>query len=145
MTQHRKGDAAIVINGEPMTLRLTLGALAALEETLGQGDFAALQKKLEAPRVSDLLLILQALLQGGGRLVSLDALKTSDIDLADAARAIADAFKSLNSGHAPPAACGDTPPGSGGGVRAAPPAAGELAASLGDGGAGSPGGAGCGS
>ncbi|HNS87558.1 MAG TPA: GTA-gp10 family protein [Parvularculaceae bacterium] len=135
MTQHRKGDAAIVINGEPMTLRLTLGALAALEETLGQGDFAALQKKLEAPRVSDLLLILQALLQGGGRLVSLDALKTSDIDLADAARAIADAFKSLNSGHAPSVACGDTSPASGGGERSAPPFTGKLSAKLSEGGA----------
>ncbi|MCB2099059.1 MAG: gene transfer agent family protein [Parvularculaceae bacterium] len=95
MTQHRKGDAELRINGETMTLRLTLGALAALEETLGGGDFTALQKKLEAPRVSDLLLILQALIQGGGRLVSIDALKASDIDLGEAARAIAEAFRAL--------------------------------------------------
>ena len=101
MTQHRKGDAALRVNGETMTLRLTLGALAALEENLGGGDFAALQKKLEAPRVGDLLVILQALLQGGGRLVPLDALKQSDIDLADAAHAIAETFRALEPGEAP--------------------------------------------
>lgn len=95
MTQHRMGDASIVLNGEPKVLRLTLGALASLEENLGEGDFSTLQKRLEAPRVSDLLVILQALLQGGGALVTLDALKASDIDLGDAASAIARAFRSL--------------------------------------------------
>ncbi len=96
MTQHRGGDAFLLINGEAKILRLTLGALAALEENLGGGDFAALQKKLETPRVADLLLILQALLQGGGLALSLDALKASDIDLSDAASAIAKAFRSLH-------------------------------------------------
>lgn len=102
MTQHRTGDATILINGEAKTLRLTLGALAALEENLGQGDFATLQKKLGAPRVGDLLLILQALLQGGGAIFSLDALKASDIDLSEAASAIARAFRGLS----PSPACG---------------------------------------
>lgn len=97
MTQHRSGDAAITINGERKILRLTLGALAALEENLGEGDFSSLQKRLEAPRIADLLVILQALLQGGGALMSLDTLKASDLDLGDAARAIAKAFHSLSS------------------------------------------------
>jgi hypothetical protein len=95
MSQHRIGDASLVIDGERRILRLTLGALAALEETLGQGDFASLGKRLESPRIADLLVILQALLQGGGHLVSLEALKKSDLDLADAARAIAKAFAAL--------------------------------------------------
>lgn len=95
MTQHRKGDAALSVNGEMKTLRLTLGALAALEETLGGGDFSTLQKKLAAPRVADLLMVLQALLQGGGARYSLDALKESDIDLGEAARAVAAAFRAL--------------------------------------------------
>lgn len=96
MTQRRSGDAAIIINGEAKTLRLTLGALASLEESLGGGDFSTMQRRLEAPRVSDLLVILQALLQGGGAIVSLDALKASDIDLGDAAAAIAKAFSFLH-------------------------------------------------
>ncbi|NWG92649.1 MAG: gene transfer agent family protein [Parvularculaceae bacterium] len=95
MTQHRPGDADLVINGERKILRLTLGALAELEETLGEGDLGTLQKRLEAPRVADLLVILKALLQGGGALVTIEALKASDLDLSAAARAIAKAFASL--------------------------------------------------
>lgn len=109
MTQHRIGDADILINGERKTLRLTLGALASLEETLGQGDFSGLQRRLEAPRVADLLLILQALLQGGGFLIPLEALKASDVDLRDAARAIAKAFRSLSSPLIPEGAEGADP------------------------------------
>ncbi len=96
MSQHRSGDAAITINGETKTLRLTLGALAALEETIGEGDFAALEKKLGNPRIADLLLVLQALLKGGGFSVSIEALKASDIDLGKAAIAIAAAFSTLS-------------------------------------------------
>lgn len=94
----RPGDSRLLINGEPRTLRLTLGALAALEETLGEGDFATLQKRLEAPRVADLLVILSALLKGGGFAISVEALKASDVDLAEAARAIATAFRALGGG-----------------------------------------------
>ena len=116
MTQHRGGDAALTIDGEARILRLTLGALAALEENLGGGDFAALQKKLETPRVADLLVILQALLQGGGRAMSLDALKASDIDLGDAASAIAKAFSALEPSKAPSVSRGaaDSSPVNGG-------------------------------
>lgn len=107
MSQHRPGDADIVINGERKILRLTLGALAELEETLGEGDFATLARRFENPRVGDLLVILQALLQGGGALVSLDALKASDLDLAGAAQAIAKAFAGLAPEPSP--ACGVGP------------------------------------
>jgi len=94
-TTFKKGDASIAINGAPRTLRLTLGALAELEERLGGGEFSAMQARLEAPRIADLLVILQALLRGGGFIISLEALKASDIDLAAAARAVGEAFKAL--------------------------------------------------
>ncbi len=91
---HRPGDAEITINGEPMRLRLTLGALAQIEDALG-GDFDALQARLKNPRISDVILILHALLAGGGAGLSLQLLKASDVDLAQAARAIAAAFQAL--------------------------------------------------
>ncbi len=96
MTDPRPGDADILINGERRTLRLTLGALARLEETLGDGDFATLARRLEAPRVADLLVILEALLQGGGARLTQAELRASDLDIADAALAIARAFSSLH-------------------------------------------------
>jgi Phage tail tube protein, GTA-gp10 len=94
MTQ-RPGDAEITINGEPHKLRLTLGALAQIEDALG-GDFDALQARLKNPRISDMILILHALLTGGGAGLSLQLLKASDVDLAQAARAIAAAFQALS-------------------------------------------------
>ncbi len=91
---HHPSDAEITINGEPHKLRLTLGALAQIEDALG-GDFDALQARLKSPRISDVIIILHALLAGGGAGLSLQLLKASDVDLAQAARAIAIAFQAL--------------------------------------------------
>ncbi len=97
---HPRGDARIRINGEEKTLRLTLGALADMEERFG-GDLSALQARLKSPRVSDIVLVLHALLAGGGAALTLEALKASDIDLSEATRAIAKAFEALGSDDAP--------------------------------------------
>lgn len=92
---HPRGDISIKINGEDRTLRLTLGALAQIEDSLGGGDIAALQTRLKKPRVADIVLILHALLAGGGAPLAIEALKASDINLTDAARAIAKTFSAL--------------------------------------------------
>lgn len=98
MIQHRVGDAYVVIDGERRTIRLTLGALAAIEEELGQGDIGAVAQRLQTLRVADLLVILRALLAGGGFPVTIEALKRADIDLGEAARAVAKAFSALAAG-----------------------------------------------
>ena len=85
---------SISINGERKPLRLTLGALAEIEEALG-GDIESLKARLANPRVGDLLVILNALLRGGGVSLSIEALKAADVDLAAAAGAIAKAFQAL--------------------------------------------------
>ena len=85
---------SIKINGEDKPLRLTLGALAEIEDALG-GDIESLKTRLANPRVADLLIILNALLRGGGVSLSLEALKAADVDLAAAADAIAKTFKAL--------------------------------------------------
>jgi len=85
----------IVINGERRPLKLTLGALAEIETALGGGDFETLRARLASPRVSDLLVILRALIAGGGAGVALEALKAADIDFGEAAGAIAEAFRAL--------------------------------------------------
>jgi len=86
----------ITINGEVHRLKLTLGALANIEDLLGGGDFSVLQERLKAPRVADLILILHALIGGGGKTIAIEALKASDVDLTAAAKAIAEAFKGLD-------------------------------------------------
>ncbi len=98
---HPRGDVRLRINGEEKTLRLTLGALADIEDRLGGGDLTALEARLKNPRIADIILILHALLSGGGAALTLEALKASDIDLGEAARAIAKAFETLGAEDAP--------------------------------------------
>ena len=98
---HPRGDVRLQINGEEKTLRLTLGALADIEEKLGGGDLSALQARLKNPRIGDVLLILHALLTGGGAPLAMEALKASDLDLSDASRAIAKAFEALGADETP--------------------------------------------
>lgn len=85
---------SIKINGDDQPLRLTLGALAEIEDALG-GDVEGLKARLSSPRIGDLLVILSALLRGGGVSLSLEALKAADVDLAAAASAIGQAFAAL--------------------------------------------------
>ncbi len=90
---HEK-PVSVTIDGEPRPLRLTLGALAEIEAAFG-GDFAAFKERLKNPRVADIIVILHALVGGGGARIALEALKASDIDFAEASRAIAETFAAL--------------------------------------------------
>jgi len=91
-----RGEDKICINGEDHKLCLTLGALAEIESALGGGSLEALQERLKSPRISDLLIILHALLRGGGAALTLEALKASNVDIGEAANAIANAFQVLS-------------------------------------------------
>ena len=95
MTMKFPGETEITINDEKHKLRLTLGALAEMEEALG-GDFASLSERLKSPRVADLLIVLHALLVGGGAKLTLELLKASDVDFAAAAEAIGKAFRAFD-------------------------------------------------
>ncbi len=95
MSGYRPGDATLTVGGERVTLRLTLGALAEIEDRLGGGDFSELARRLEKPGVGHLLILIEALSAGGGRRLSARELTTAAIDLAEAARAVAKAFAAL--------------------------------------------------
>ncbi|MEO0321231.1 MAG: gene transfer agent family protein [Pseudomonadota bacterium] len=102
MASHTQiGDTHIILDGERHTLRLTLGALAAIEEQLGAGDFDTLLERLKTPSAGDLLFILHAPLLGGGASLPISALRASDINLGDASRAIAAAFATIGDGMGP--------------------------------------------
>lgn len=59
---------SLVIDGAPRVMRLTLGALAALEAELDEPSLVALVERFEQSRFSssDVLALLKAGLQGGG-------------------------------------------------------------------------------
>jgi hypothetical protein len=62
------GEVAIVLDGKRHVAKLTLGALAELEEALGAGSLVDLVQRFEAQRFSsrDVLALIVAGLRGGG-------------------------------------------------------------------------------
>lgn len=62
------GEVALVLDGRPHVARLTLGALAELETSLGADSLIALVERFETGRYSsrDVLALLVAGLRGGG-------------------------------------------------------------------------------
>lgn len=72
MINPQAGEAELVINGMTYTLKLTLGALAALEAALQEQTLVDLVQRFEQGRFSarDVLALLAAGLQGGGHVLS---------------------------------------------------------------------------
>ncbi|GGL85244.1 hypothetical protein GCM10011534_03930 [Pseudooceanicola nanhaiensis] len=62
------GEVALVLNGERVVMRLTLGALAELEATLGEDTLVALVERFESGSFSsrDVMALIVAGLRGGG-------------------------------------------------------------------------------
>jgi hypothetical protein len=68
MANRHRGEVSLALGGETLTLRLTLGALAELEDAFAVADLGALGTRLEGGRLSarDLVAILGAAARGGG-------------------------------------------------------------------------------
>ncbi|MBD3662933.1 gene transfer agent family protein [Sulfitobacter aestuariivivens] len=77
-----RGDVAVVIDGERLAARLTLGALAELEEDLGESSLLALVERFESNRFStrDVLALLNAGLRGGGHVIDPERLQSGDFE-----------------------------------------------------------------
>jgi hypothetical protein len=72
MGNARRGDVDAIFDGKRCRLRLTLGALAELEQAFGADDLVSLAARFEGGRLSarDLLRIIAAGLRGGGLTLS---------------------------------------------------------------------------
>lgn len=72
MANRHRGDVDLVLPGETLTLRLTLGALAEIEAAFGVSDLAALGERLSQGRIAsaDLIRLLAAAVRGGGQRLS---------------------------------------------------------------------------
>ncbi len=87
-----RGEVVRPVAGVPRRLCLTLGALAELEGALGCDGWEALAARLRTVGARDLLLVLAALLRGGGEAEAAVALPTLPVTPAEAAEAVAAAF-----------------------------------------------------
>ena len=76
------GEVALVIDGEARVMKLTLGALAELEATLGDGSLVALVQRFEGGGFAarDVLALLAAGLRGGGHDLTAAELGHADIE-----------------------------------------------------------------
>ena len=88
-----RGEAILDVDGRPLILCLTLGALARLESAFGVTTMAALEARLRNLSGADLLVVVSALLSGEGQSLTPDDLAKAHIDPAAAAGAIAKAFE----------------------------------------------------
>jgi hypothetical protein len=68
MANHHRGEASFTLDGRTIALRLTLGSLAELEDSLGAADLAALGERLGSGRLSarDIAAVLAAGYHGAG-------------------------------------------------------------------------------
>lgn len=87
-----RGEVTVELAGEPRRICLTLGALAEIETALGVEGVAALADRLRILSARDLLVVLAALLRGGGELELADRLDAAAIDPRAAADAVGRAF-----------------------------------------------------
>ena len=77
-----RGEVLLGVDGEPRTMRLTLGALASLETRLESDSLMDMIARFEAGaiKVSDIISLLTAGLNGGGWAISEAELKACQID-----------------------------------------------------------------
>ena len=75
------GEVELVIDGQPRVLKLTLGALAELEDALQTGTLVQLVERFESGSCSsrDVLALVVAGLRGGGATVTAGDLLGADI------------------------------------------------------------------
>jgi hypothetical protein len=87
-----RGEAVVRLAGAERRLCLTLGALAEIETGLGVADMAALGERMRSLSAKDLMVVLAALLRGGGEGTLAEGLAASAVDPREAAEAVAQAF-----------------------------------------------------
>lgn len=83
-----RGEVAAVLAGVERRLCLTLGALAEIETALGVDGLPQLIQRLKTLSARDLVVVLAALLRGGGE----DELDPAQVEPGEAAEAVARAF-----------------------------------------------------
>lgn len=86
-----RGEVSLEVAGVSRTLCLTLGALAEIETAFGCTSMTELQARLRSLSASELSIVIQALLRGGG--TPEEGIKVAGISPGEAASAVSEAFR----------------------------------------------------
>lgn len=95
------GTISVRIDGEDVPVRLTLGALAEIEDLLKADSLMDLARLLANPSATQVLGILAVLLRAAGRERTVEQLGTADLHLGEVLRAMAALFRDLMGGDLP--------------------------------------------
>lgn len=87
-----RGETLLIIDGAPVRLCVTLGALAELEAAFDVASIAELGARLSTLSANDLLLVISALMPKSHPQGSLATLSSADIDPEAAVAAVTEAF-----------------------------------------------------
>lgn len=87
-----RGEVMVLLAGAKRRLCLTLGALAEIETGLGLEGLSGLAERMRALSARDLMMVLGALLRGGGERGLAEELDRAGVDPREAAEAVARAF-----------------------------------------------------
>ena len=93
MTNAARGEVCVELAGARRRLCLTLGALAEMEAGLGVTGMEALAERVARMSAGDLMVVLAALLRGGGEGDFADGLARAAVEPRAAAEAVAAAFR----------------------------------------------------
>ncbi|HEX4535229.1 MAG TPA: GTA-gp10 family protein [Rhizomicrobium sp.] len=92
MTNKIRGDSEFLAGAEKFVMRLTLGALAEIEDGLGLHNLSDIASRLKQLSSGDLAVVAAALLRGGGHdLATSDVLRLAT-DIGTLVGAVSDAF-----------------------------------------------------
>lgn len=92
MPNKARGDAEFVAGSSRYAMRLTLGALAEIEDALGAASLADLAERLRRLGTGDIALVASALMRGAGTEISAAEVLKLDTDLGHLVAAIGQAF-----------------------------------------------------
>ena len=87
-----RGEVVALLAGAERRLCLTLGALAEIETGLGLEGLSGLAERMRSLSARDLMVVLGALLRGGGERELADELDRAGVEPREAAEAVARAF-----------------------------------------------------
>ena len=88
-----RGETVLTVGGRGRRVCLTLGALAEIESALGCRTMAELELRMRGLSAGDLMIVIAALLRGGGEGETAARIGELDVAPGAAARAVAEAFR----------------------------------------------------
>jgi Phage tail tube protein, GTA-gp10 len=94
MANRARGEVELEAGGRVFRLRLTLGALAEIEDGLSLDDLSQVEARLKKLRAADLAIVAAALMRGGGHEIAAVEVLHMAVDLAALVQAVTAAFAS---------------------------------------------------